>query len=204
MESKTRFSRSRRAVSSCSGSRGTAKSTWLRDVWKDAIRSSCHGRWRLGSFPSENYAALSWDPASANGRSLVYSVRRIPPRSRSSLLPRRNVIMQLLDSLTAVPAPLTNDEDGVVRVRGSRVRLESVLQAFQCGSSPEEIVLKYPVLNLTDVYSVIAYYLWHRDEVNAYLKRRAEHVDSVSQENEVRFPSSGIRRQLLERRAEQE
>ena len=111
--------------------------------------------------------------------------------------------MQLLASLTAVPAPLTSDEDGVVRVRGSRVRLESVLQVFRCGSSPEEIVLKYPVLNLTDVYSVIAYCLWHRDEVDAYLKRRAEHVDSVRQENEVRFPSSDIRRRLLERQAEQ-
>jgi uncharacterized protein (DUF433 family) len=112
--------------------------------------------------------------------------------------------MQLLDSLTAVPAPLTNDEDGAVRVRGSRVRLESVLQAFQCGSSPEEIVLKYPVLNLTDVYSVIAYYLWHRDEIDAYLKRRAEHVDRVRRENEIRFPSSGIRQRLLKRRVEEE
>ncbi len=112
--------------------------------------------------------------------------------------------MQLLESLTAVPTPLTNDEDGVARVRGSRVRLDSVLQAFQCGSSPKEIVLKYPVLNLTDVYSVIAYYLWHREEVDAYLKRRAEHDDSVRQENEVRFPLSDIWRQLLERRAEQE
>lgn len=65
------------------------------------------------------------------------------------------------------------------------MRLESVLQAFQCGNSPEEIVLKYPVLNLADVYSVIAHYLWHREEVDAYLKWRAEHVGSVRRENEI-------------------
>ena len=32
----------------------------------------------------------------------------------------------------------------------------------------------YDLLVLADIYSLIAYYLRHRDEVRAYLKRRAE------------------------------
>ena len=78
--------------------------------------------------------------------------------------------MQLLESLTAVPAPLESDSDGVIRLTGTRVRLDSIVTAFQQGSSVEEIVLKFPTLRLTDVYSVITYYLWHRDEVEEYLR----------------------------------
>ena len=80
--------------------------------------------------------------------------------------------MQLLDSLTAVPAPLESDPDGVFRVTGTRVRLDTVLTAFHQGSSAEEIVLKFPSLRLTDVYSVITYYLWRRQEVDEYLQQR--------------------------------
>ena len=108
--------------------------------------------------------------------------------------------MQLLDSLTAVPAPLESDRDGVVRVTGTRVRLDTILTAFQQGSSAEEIVLKFPSVQLTDVYSVIAYYLWHRQEVDEYLQQRRERVEFVQAENEARFPSQGIRQRLLARR----
>jgi hypothetical protein len=61
--------------------------------------------------------------------------------------------------------------------------------AFQQGSSAEEIVLKFPSLDLTDVYSVIAYYLWHRPDVDAYLAEHHERMESVRLENERRFPS---------------
>jgi uncharacterized protein (DUF433 family) len=108
--------------------------------------------------------------------------------------------MQFLDSLTAVPAPLESDPDGVFRVTGTRVRLDTILTAFQQGSSAEEIVLKFPSLRLTDVYSVITYYLWHRQEVDEYLQRRCELAESVQAENEARFPSQGIRQRLLDRR----
>ena len=109
--------------------------------------------------------------------------------------------MQLLESLTAVPVPLESDLDGVVRVSGTRVQLDTILTAFQQGSSAEEIVLKFPSLQLTDVYSVITYYLWHRQEVDAYLQQRREQAESVQAENEARFPSQGILQRLLARRA---
>ena len=73
--------------------------------------------------------------------------------------------MPLLDTLVAEPPPMAMDDDGVIRVGGTRVRLDSVVGAFHNGCAPEEILLKYPSLNLTDIYAVITYYLWHRDEI---------------------------------------
>jgi uncharacterized protein (DUF433 family) len=109
--------------------------------------------------------------------------------------------MPLLQALVARPVPLREDEDGVLRVAGTRVRLETVLGAYDQGCSPEEIRLKYPSLKLTDVYAVITYYLWHQQEVDAYLEERRRKEEEIKRENEARFPPAGVRERLLARRA---
>ena len=67
--------------------------------------------------------------------------------------------MALMENLVAQTPPISRDGDGVVRVGGTRVRLETVIGAYENGCTPEEILFKYPALNLPDSYAVIAYYL---------------------------------------------
>ena len=74
--------------------------------------------------------------------------------------------------IAAEPIPLEADGEGVVRVGGTRVTLDTVVAAFNEGATAEEIVYQYPSLDLADVYAVIAYYLQRRPEVEAYLRRR--------------------------------
>jgi uncharacterized protein (DUF433 family) len=111
--------------------------------------------------------------------------------------------MKLPISFVAQPAPIQADADGVLRVGGTRVRLETIINAFKNGSAAEEILLKYPSLNLTDIYAVITYYLWSREEVEAYLEERRRLEEAVRRENETRFPPAGVRERLLARRARQ-
>ena len=111
--------------------------------------------------------------------------------------------MLLLNLLPAEPAPIHIDTDGVARVGGTRVRLDTVVTAFKNGSGAEEIVLKYPSLALKDVYSVIAYYLWHEQEIDAYLAQGRQAADDARSETEARFPPHGIRERLLSRRKDQ-
>jgi uncharacterized protein (DUF433 family) len=68
--------------------------------------------------------------------------------------------------------PLSMDSEGVRRVSGSRVSLDSVIFAFNEGSTSEEIAQQYTTLNLADIYAVISYYLQNQAEVVEYLKRR--------------------------------
>jgi uncharacterized protein (DUF433 family) len=95
---------------------------------------------------------------------------------------------------------LAPDADGVLRVGGTRVRLETVIAAFSRGATPEEILLKYPALDLADIYEVIAHYLRNRESVDAYVAQRALRVEQVERELEARFPSAGVRERLLARR----
>ena len=64
------------------------------------------------------------------------------------------------------------DEHGVMRVGKTRVMLDSVVAGFVQGHAPETIQQQFPALNLEEVYGAITYYLAHRDEVQAYLKRQ--------------------------------
>ncbi len=93
--------------------------------------------------------------------------------------------------------PLKTDPDGVVRVDGTRVTLDTIVQAFGEGATAEEIVQQYSSLNLADVYAVITYYLRQRLEVEAYLRQRRELADQIRRQNEARFDPQGVRERLL-------
>lgn len=97
------------------------------------------------------------------------------------------------------PVPLRVDEHGVFYVGTTRVPLDTVVYTFNQGASPEAIFLSYPTLNLADVYAVINYYLYHRNDVDDYIKQREITASRIKTENEQRFPQAGIRERLLAR-----
>ena len=106
--------------------------------------------------------------------------------------------------ITAKPIPLEAGADGVVRVGGTRVTLDTVVMAFKEGATAEEIVYQYPSLDLADVYAVIAYYLQRRPEVEAYLHTRQAQADETLRQNEALADPRGIRERLLARRPDRE
>ena len=99
--------------------------------------------------------------------------------------------------VVADPLPLQIDEDGVARVGGTRVTLDTIVAGFADGATAEEIVQQYPSVALADVYAVLGYYLRHRPEVEAYLQWRAQQALAVRQENEQRTDPLGVRERLL-------
>lgn len=103
-------------------------------------------------------------------------------------------------AIKPAPTPLETDPDGVVRVVGTRVRLDTVVTAFEEGATAEEIVYRYPSLRLQDVYAVISYYLGHRQEIEAYLRQREQEAGEIRHKNEAKFDPGGIRDRLLARR----
>ena len=97
------------------------------------------------------------------------------------------------------PVPLREDADGVIRVGGTRVTLDTVLTAYMHGSTPEQIAQDYSALEIADIYAVIAYYLRHREQVEEYLERRHRTAEAVRERFRARFPAEGLRERLEER-----
>ena len=105
--------------------------------------------------------------------------------------------------IDAEQIPLVVDADGVVRVGGTLVTLDTVIAAFSDGATSEEIVQQYPSLHLADVYAILGFYLRKQREVGAYLRDRQQKADDVRRPNEARFDPQGVRDRLLARHSEQ-
>src|SRR5262245_45261443 len=83
-------------------------------------------------------------------------------------------------------APLICEEDGTIRIRGSRVTLDSILHAFQQGATAERIQDSFPSVTLGDIYGAIAYYLGHRARVDAYLRTQEQAAQEARQRQDER------------------
>jgi uncharacterized protein (DUF433 family) len=59
----------------------------------------------------------------------------------------------------------------VIRVKGHRIGLEHIVERYQEGFSPEQIMLDFPGLDLPQIYGILAYYLHNQAEVDAYIAR---------------------------------
>ena len=88
--------------------------------------------------------------------------------------------------------PIAPDGMGVLRVAGSRVPLDAVVDLFDAGASPEEIVERLDTLKLADVYAVITYYLRHRDEVSAHLAGVDRNAREQRERIEGEFSNRGL------------
>ncbi|QDU87001.1 hypothetical protein Pla175_03550 [Pirellulimonas nuda] len=86
-----------------------------------------------------------------------------------------------------------------MRVGATRVTLDTVVAAFQIGLSAEAIAERYPTLALGDVYAVIAFYLRHGAEVQAYLAYRQQNASRVRAANQSKHPPVGVKERLLSR-----
>jgi uncharacterized protein (DUF433 family) len=106
--------------------------------------------------------------------------------------------------MSAVPntavVPLFTDPQGAIRVRGTRVTLDTIVTAFGAGATAEEIAQKFPTVALADVYQIIAHYLNHTAEIDAYLIKREGEAAALKREIEKRFDPVGVRARLLARR----
>jgi uncharacterized protein (DUF433 family) len=84
--------------------------------------------------------------------------------------------------------PLKLDEHGAILVSGTRVTLDTLIDFYHQGESPEDLHEGFPTIPLADMYAVIAYYLANQADVDAYLKRRRQEADRIRQEWETRNP----------------
>ncbi len=70
--------------------------------------------------------------------------------------------------------PVTAWEDGTLRIAGTRVHLGHVVDAYNSGETPEQMVEQAPALPLYAVYGAIGVYLSHKSELDQWLAAKLE------------------------------
>jgi uncharacterized protein (DUF433 family) len=103
-----------------------------------------------------------------------------------------------------VTLPMKVDEQGDIRISGTRVMLDTLIARYQQGDTPEAIHEGFPTVPLADIYTVIAYYLANQAEVDAYLKERDEAGERIRQKFEALYtPEQKARRERFRALLEQ-
>jgi uncharacterized protein (DUF433 family) len=74
------------------------------------------------------------------------------------------------------------ERNGGFFVKGTRITLDSIAHAFREGESPETILENFDTLTLEHVYGAITFYLANQPEIDAYLVRQQQRIDSLKRQ----------------------
>ena len=80
---------------------------------------------------------------------------------------------------TEQKVPLTLWQDGTIRVKGTRLLIDMVINAHNRGECPEEIFESFPsdIYTVADIYLVIAHYLNNKSKFDKYLAKRRKEAE---------------------------
>lgn len=81
----------------------------------------------------------------------------------------------------------------MIRIKGTRVGIEIVIEKFLEGANPEEIQRHHPHLTLKQIYATITYYLFNQERVDAYIKAGRKRVEATYEEQR-KNPPLGVKR----------
>lgn len=87
------------------------------------------------------------------------------------------VAMTTLNPIQIVP--LTQLDDGTIMITDTGVPLETVIARHNLGETPMEIHEGYPTIDLAVVHLIIAYYLSHKTECDAYVERQRQRTEDA-------------------------
>lgn len=74
-------------------------------------------------------------------------------------------------------------QNGIPLLAGTTMKVVELVMAQQAyGWSPEEIHFQHPDLPLSQIYSALAYYWDHKQELDADIERRSQFVEQMRRE----------------------
>jgi len=81
-------------------------------------------------------------------------------------------------TITTAYEHIVLNENGVPIIAGTNMKvIELVVEKIAYGWSPEELQLQHPYLTLGQIYSALAYYWDHQEELDKDIERRLKQVD---------------------------
>lgn len=70
--------------------------------------------------------------------------------------------------------------EGGYWISNTRISLDSIVDAFKRGATPESIKRSFPLLSLEEIYGAITFYLSHEQEIDSYLSQAETQLDAES------------------------
>ena len=97
---------------------------------------------------------------------------------------------------TEYPHILWNIDKDLPCISGTRLRVQDVVAHYRAGRSAEEIQQAYPSYTLAQVFSALAYYYDHMEEMDRQIEERRRMAEAALAEIEARQGPSPLREKL--------
>lgn len=92
-------------------------------------------------------------------------------------------------------------QDGEVRLVGHRIGLHHVVREYDEGEQAEAIALRFPSLTLGQVFKVLAFYVEHREAVDAYMAQYDHELEKQRAQYPAQMTLAMLRQRLRARDA---
>jgi uncharacterized protein (DUF433 family) len=96
--------------------------------------------------------------------------------------------------------PLTQWADGTIRMTGTRITLDVIVNQFKLGATAEQRFDSFPAASLKDIYGTLYYYLEHTEAVEAYMREQQQAAAETRQWVESQPGNRVLRERLRARR----
>jgi uncharacterized protein (DUF433 family) len=98
--------------------------------------------------------------------------------------------------------PLVQWENGTIRVRGSRVTLDTIVHKMEMGDSVERIHRGFPTVSVKQIKEILAWYFANKVEADEYLREQEATGDYIRKTIESTPEYRAFREEFLRRKAE--
>jgi uncharacterized protein (DUF433 family) len=108
-------------------------------------------------------------------------------------------------TIAPVVVPLHRDAHGILRVKHTRLTLDSVLAAWRAGESPAGIVECFDrLVSLAEVHALLAFYYSQQAAVDAYLDAQRATTEAAWQQRQEHAAADPLLERLLAERGRRE
>jgi uncharacterized protein (DUF433 family) len=98
--------------------------------------------------------------------------------------------------------PLVQLENGAIRVRDSRVTLETIVHRTQMGNTVDDIHDGFPTVSVSQIKQILVWYEDNKAEADEYLREVEAECEALRQWVETQPGYKELREKLLRRKAE--
>jgi len=98
--------------------------------------------------------------------------------------------------------PLVQSENGAIRVRNSRVTLDTIVIRMQVGDTIEEIHEGFPTVSITQIKDVLGWYFDNQAEADEYLRQQQVEAEEILHRIESQPGYQEGREELRRRKAQ--
>ena len=92
--------------------------------------------------------------------------------------------------------PLNYDDRGTIRVKGSRVTLDTLVGYMQVGETPEELHEGFPSVTLAEINTILDWYRNNQVEADKYLREQEAEGERIRKEIESQPEYAAFREKL--------